>query len=192
MGKYNNGIPYFEVEFESFKKLLGLKAPNVSKLKGNYLNKAIKEINDKTIFTITMCKGRKEKGVNYIRFEFEVDEIPEMTIEEQITYSKKESIARERLEKAKGFEKIRNEEAWLKKTISSITDEELEKLENMKKSKELLDEVDLSIFNDDLYNLYGDWVKLENYRLVSLFDDTNVLTNNAIETLEVLRGFDDE
>ena len=187
MGKYNNGIPYFEVEFESFKKLLGLKAPNVSKLKGNYLNKAITEINDKTIFNITMCKGRKEKGINYIRFEYTVDEIPEMTIENQIIYSKKESIARERLEKAKGFEKIRNEEAWIKKTISSITDEDLEKIENEEEALSKLNSIDIKDYTEKLSLKYGDLIRIDGAYLNYIFTNKR-LTNSAIESLEILEN----
>lgn len=193
MAEKNNGVAWFEVEFEKFKNLLGLKAPNVSKLKGNYLNKAVKEINEKTIFNIILCKGKKEKGVNYIRFEYEVGEMPDnLSIEEQLLYNKKEAMALERLEKTKEFEEIRNEEAWLKKTISSISDSEVEMVDNINSAKSVLDSIDIKEYNKDLYDKFGDWVRMENYKLVYIYVDESVLTKNAIETLEVIKGFEDE
>ena len=153
----------------------------------------MKEINEKTIFNIILCKGKKEKGVNYIRFEYEVGEMPEkLTIEEQIVYNKKETIALERLEKTKEFEEIRNEEAWLKKTISSISDSEVEMIDNINSAKSVLDLMDIKQFNKELYDKFGDWVRMENYKLVHVYGDESVLTKNAIETLEVIKGFEDE
>lgn len=201
MAETNNGIAWFDVEFEQFKSLLGLKAPNISKLKGNYLNKTIKEINEKTIFNIITCKGKKSKGVNKILFEYTVEErIHELSVEEQIIYAKKEALALARLniEKEKIKMGIRNpidnETSWIKKTIVSISDEEVKINDASTAAKLELDEIDIQVYQKPLARKYGEIVGIHNYLLEYIFKDGSdkIITKNAIETLEVLKELDNE
>lgn len=171
----------------------------------DHLKKAVNEINSKTDIKVTYTPIKesvdgKRKQVTKIEFRIEkqpkerleelglVEQESELSLEDQILYKKKEAIALERLEKSKKFETIENEEAWLKKTISNITDEEVEKIDKMNSAKESLDSMDISDYKDELYEQYGDWVTMENYRLILLFDSENILTKNAIETLAILQG----
>jgi len=165
-----------------------------SKLKSAYLNKAIKEINANTDIYIDKIYGKKKNGKTTMTVEFHKQKCdlidnqePELSIEEQIKYNKKKSIAEQRLEKAKQFQEIKNEEAWIKKTISSITDEYVELQDLIEESKEVLDNTDLSKFNDALSIKYGDLVGMTDYKLGFVFDDTQApLTSNAYETYLVL------
>lgn len=76
---YTN-LGYVTKEFELWKQVLHLECPNVSKLKGNYLNKSVEDINAFTDIKITKISGKKEKGVNYMTVEFEKQ--PESRLQE--------------------------------------------------------------------------------------------------------------
>jgi len=165
----------------------------------NILKKAVKEINEKSDIKVSYepIKERPDNGrlqVTKIKFIIEEQQCalidsqePEMSIEEQLLYNKKRAIAEERLEKAKQFQEINNEEAWIKKTIKSITDDYVELQDLIEESKEVLDNTDLSKFNDLLLIKYGDLVGMVDYKLCYVFDDTQApLTSNAYETYLVL------
>ena len=173
----------FSMEFEKLKNLLQLKAPNLSQLKGNFLNRAIKEINDKTDFNITNLYGKKSDGVTHVHFEFTIEEVKE----EKLSHMeiKKRTIALIRLEQTKQFQTIKNEEAWLKKTISSITDEFIEQQEQIEEAKPLIDAIDIKDYGERLMIKYGDIVGIKDYKLYYVFED-KLITDNALETYRVL------
>lgn len=173
----------FSMEFEKLKNLLQLKAPNLSQLKGNFLNRAVKEINDKTDFNITNLYGKKADGVTHVHFEFTVEEVKE----EKLSHMeiKKRTIALIRLEQTKQFQTIKNEEAWLKKTISSITDEFIEQQEQIEEAKPLIDAIDIKDYGERLMIKYGDIVGIKDYKLYYVFED-KLITDNALETYRVL------
>jgi len=173
----------FSMEFEKLKNLLQLKAPNLSQLKGNFLNRAVKEINDKTDFNITNLYGKKSDGVTHVHFEFTIEEVKE----EKLSHMeiKKRTIALIRLEQTKQFQTIKNEEAWLKKTISSITDEFIEQQEQIEEAKPLIDAIDIKDYGERLMIKYGDIVGIKDYKLYYVFED-KLITDNALETYRVL------
>lgn len=189
--EYQN-LGKFSMEFDKFKNLLQLKAPNLSQLKGNYLNRAVKEINEYTEFNINKIYGQKVKGVTTIYFEFTKQEVQDqLSIEETTLINKKEAEALIRLEKAKEYQDIKNEEAWLKKTVNSITDEFIETQDLIKESKIALDEINIKDFADRLERVYLDFVGMKDYKLVYIFDESKPpITNNALETYRVLEELD--
>ncbi len=166
----------------------------VGQLKQVYLNKAIKEINEHTDIFIEDIYGKKLKGVTNMTVIFQhqkcaiIDNEPEeIPVAEQLLINKKKAIALIRLEKAKQFQTINNEEAWLKKTIKSITDEFIETQDLIQESKDTLDNIDINDFAELLERHYLDYVGMKDYKLYYLFDESKPpITNNALETYQVL------
>jgi len=166
-------------------------------LKAAYLNKAIKEINEHTDIFIDDIKGKKENGITSMIVYFhsqdcsiiESDNIT-LSLEEQIKYNKKKVIAKARLEQSKKFQDINNEEAWLKKTIDSITDEFIEQQDLIEEAKQRIDDIGeevLRVFGTLLMDKYKDVVMIKDYKLQFAFDETKPpITNNAKETYDVL------
>jgi plasmid replication initiation protein len=196
--KYNEDTQdrTYSVEFNKLKGILNIPNNTASKvasqLKKNYLIKAIEDINNNTDMTITSNTHIKQKGVVTITFDFNFSEdINEpLSIDDQIKYNKKKVIAKSRLEQSKKFQDINNEEAWLKKTIESITDEYLEEQDKIEQAKIILDELDdesLKIFGKLLMDEYKDVVMIKDYKLQFAFDETKPpITNSAKETYDVL------
>lgn len=191
--KYNNSTTdrIYSVEFNKLKGILNIPNNTASKVasqfKKNYLMKAIEDINKNTDMTITSNTHIKQKGVVTIvfAFNFSEDTQEEIPIEEQIRLNKKKEIALTRLEQSKKYQIINNEEAWLKKTIESITDEYLEEQEEIEICKEHLDVVDIKKYSTLLMERYNDVVGIKDYKLFYVFED-KFITNNAIETFDIL------
>jgi hypothetical protein len=110
---------------------------------------------------------------------------PELSPEEQIKYKKKKAIALIRLEQSKKFQTITNEEAWIKKTIESITDGYLEEQKVIEDCKESLNEIEIKKYGVLLMEKYNDVVGMKDYKLFYVFTD-KFITNNAKETFDVL------
>ena len=188
------GLGRFSMEFNKLLNLLQLTVPNLSKLKGNYLNRAVKEINAYTNFNITKIYGKKTKGITDVHFEFTVEEVIEDDITDaSMMENKKRTIALIRLEQSKQFQTIKNEEAWLKKTIDSITDEFIEQQEHIEEAKLVLDELDFTLFGELLMTEYNDMIGIKDYKLYYIFDETKpAITNNAKETYDVLLALEND
>ena len=191
--------------FSDWVKVLGIDntltaTKTVGQFKQTYLNKAIKEINTHTDIFIDKIYGKKKNGITLMTVEFHKQKCdlidnqePELPIEEQIKYNKKRAIAEQRLEQSKQFQDIKDEEAWLKKTIHSITDEFLEQQELNKQFKEQIDNIDIKDYGESLMQMYGDVIGLKDYKLIYVFDETKpALTNNAQETYDILLKLDNE
>jgi len=163
------------------------------------LKKAIKEINDKSDIKVSYepIKERPDGGrlqVTKIKFMMKKQKCdlidnqePELSIEEQIKYNKKKVITEQRLKQAKQFQEIKNEDAWIKKTIESITDEFLEQQDKIESAKEQIDNINIKDYTDKLSIKYGDIIGLDKYKLIYIFDESKPsITNNANETLDIL------
>lgn len=193
------------IELESIYDLLNVteqKQRNWSIFRANILDKSIKEINTMTDIEVsyTTIKTIPNEGrlqvtaltFNSISQNLDrlVDLKIEQPIEEQIKFNKKKAIALIRLEQSKKFTEINNEEAWLKKTIESITDEFIEQQDLIEEAKEKLDELDsemLKIFGKLLMDEYKDVVTIKDYKLQFVFDESkSPITNTAKETYDIL------
>ena len=165
----------------------------------NILKKAVKEINNKSDIKVSYepIKERPDGGrlqVTKIKFMMEKQKCdlidnhePELSIEEQIKYNKKKVITEQRLKQAKQFQEIKNEDAWIKKTIESITDEFLEHQDKIIDAKEQIDNINIKDYTDKLSIKYGDIIGLDKYKLIYIFDESKPsITNNAKETLDIL------
>jgi len=162
-------------------------------LKSAYLNKAIKEINEHTDIFIDNIQGKKENGVTNMIVYFhsqdcdiiEGNTINVLPLDEQIKFNKKKVIAKARLEQSKKFQTIDNEEAWLKKTIESITDDYLEEQKVIEDCKESLNEIDIKNYSMLLMEKYKEIVGIKDYKLYYVFTD-KFITDNAKETFDIL------
>jgi len=166
------------------------------------LKKAVKEINEKSdiIVSYEPIKERPEGArlqVTKIKFTMQkqsderlkelglINQPDELSIEEQIKYNRKKAIALTRLEQSKKYQNIDNEEAWLKKTITSITDEFLVEQDLLEDAKEKIDALDIKEYGNLLMKKYNDVVGLKDYKLFYVFTD-KMITHDAIETLKIL------
>ena len=176
--------------------------------RANILEKAVAEINEKSDIAVSFepIKNRPLNGrlqVTQIKFIMQpqpnsrltelglINRPKEIPIEEQILYNKKKAIALIRLDQSKQFQQINNEEAWLKKTIASITDEFIETQDLIDEAKPIIDSVDINEYSVELQEKYGDYVGLKDYKLYYVFDETKPnITNTAKETFDVLLSLD--
>lgn len=213
LGKNYNGVKSRVIEIDMLLGLLNVK--NLERYKkfsffnGEIIKKAVNEINEKSDILVEYepIKERPDGGrlqVTKIKFsmkrqdEKRLEELgimeseeEDLSVEEQLQYDKKESIALERLEKAKQYQTIDNEEAWLKKTIESITDDFLTELDDIGEAKENLDNIDIKDFAEMLESKYKDFVGMKDYKLIYVFDENKPsITNNALETVEVLSSLE--
>jgi len=89
---------------------------------------------------------------------------------------------------------VKNEIPYLLKTCKSIVEEEKYKEEQAnkyKREKKVLDNLDIKDFKDMLLAKYNDYVSIKDYKLLYLFDeDKPLITNNALETLEILEALE--
>ena len=171
----------------------------------NIIKKAVKEINEKSDIYVSYepIKERingKRLQVTKIKFDIDkqnnerLEELgllktkhSDISMDEQILYNKKLVIAKDRLEKAKQFQSINNEEAWLEKTINSITDKELEKIEEEEIALSKLKDIDIKDYTEKLSLKYGDLIGLDEAYLNYVFTNKRI-TTSAVETLEVLEN----
>ncbi len=209
LGKNYNGVKSRVIEIDMLLGLLNVK--NLERYKkfsffnGEIIKKAVAEINEKSDILVEYepIKERPDGGrlqVTKIKFNMKrqddvrlealgivESDVEDLSIEEQLIYDKKEVIARERLEKAKQFQTIDNEGAWLKKTIESITDEFLTEQDEISEAEYELDGIDIKDFVDLLKTEFEDYVGMKEYKLYYIFDTNKpLITNNALETINLL------
>ena len=177
----------------------------------NILEKAVKEINSMTDISVEYepIKSKPEgerlqvTAVKFTPIEQDDKRLQslgikeaELSRDEQSILNKKKAIALIRLEQSKQFQTINNEEAWLKKTVESITDEFIEQQDLIEVAKQRIDELteeELKIFGKLLMDSYGDIISFKEYKLYYAFDETKPpITNNAKETYDVLLALENE
>ena len=204
------GVNTKTIDFELLLGLLNVDFENTNNgtwalFNQNIIKKAVKEINEKSDIYVSYepIKERingKRLQVTKIKFDIDkqnnerLEELgllktkhSDISMDEQILYNKKLVIAKDRLEKAKQFQSINNEEAWLEKTINSITDKELEKIEEEEIALSKLKDIDIKDYTEKLSLKYGDLIGLDEAYLNYVFTNKRI-TTSAVETLEVLEN----
>lgn len=187
--------------FDEWVKVLGIDKSKTNtgtpgQLKAAYLKKAIKEINTHTDIFIDNIKGKKVDGDTNMIIEYHkqdcslIDDFKKcsnLTIEQEILLNKKTVIAKERLLLSQQVQTIVDEEAWINKTINSISDEFIETQDLIQEAKSAIDEIDIKDFSEMLQKQYKDYIGMKDYKLYYLFDETKPhITNSALETYRVL------
>lgn len=178
-------------DYELWKQVLHLSAPNISKLKGNYLNKSVEDINANTDIRITNIFGKKEKGINYMTVEFEKQSekrLQELNLIEPsivtLPFYNKSKTKLDNLIKT-GY-KVVDEEAWITtdiRTNEAKYDAE-NKLDKWIKLTPQDERNDVLLAIAELIEDCNDHtVYIKDYRLTGIFSQ-EIFTKNAKETAE--------
>ena len=176
----------YETDFESLKTILFIDAPNFSKLKGNYLNKSIKEINEKTDITINNISSVKSKGITTITFDFIKEEMEsiELSVEDQILMNKAthhyDILPQFRKEKIK--DKVAYIDSIYKKDYDKLKDELIIDnfiKDNIFRTNDQPQTLALINKNEDYFSIN------DKYQIMNL-DTNNQHTSNATETIKFI------
>jgi len=180
-------------DFTLWKQVLGIEAPNVSKLKGNYLKNAVKEINEKTDIKITNIYGKKKNGKTTMTVEFQKQSDDKLEllglIKEPITSLPFYNKSKSKLDNLiKNGYKVIDEDMWIQTDIKKNE----EKYDAEVRIDKWLKETDQETQND-IYKILADsldecddpMIIIEEYRIVGLFTK-ETFTKNPKETIDKL------
>jgi len=178
-------------DYELWKQVLHLSAPNISQLKGNYLNKSVVDINANTDIKITNIFGKKEKGINYMTVEFEKqseERLKELGLNQpsivSLPFYNKSKTKLDSLIKT-GY-KVVDEEMWIETDIKKNEERYAVETKLDEWEKRQSEEFKMNFFQDLAFHLGCDddhAVYIKEYRLVGVFSQDS-FTKNAIETME--------
>jgi len=165
----------------------------VSTLKRDYLNRSVKEINEKTDILITDITSRKENGKVTMTIEFKKqseDRLREIGIvEEDITSNKYYNKSKSKLDKlVKNGYKVIDEDMWIQTDIKKNEDRYDAEVRIDKWLKETDQEVRNDIYKilaDSLDDCEDPMVTIEDYTLRGLFSKDN-FSKNPQETIDLL------
>lgn len=124
----------------------------------------------------------------YQLYEKDVEDSSEPEFTEAIQV---EANRRIKQEEAKGTV-IKNRTGYFDTTCESIVEEQ-NQANKYQEEKLLLDNIDIKDFMSMLEQKYNDYVTMKDYKLVYVFDENNnkpLITNNALETVEVLEALE--
>jgi hypothetical protein len=184
-------------------------AKSVSTLKRDYLNKAIKDINENTDIFIESIKSEKKDKEVYMTIEFhkqdcdmvkeiEIDEMSDEAIKEQLINRMVEAEAQRRLDNIKAAgRKVDNEKAYLKTLMKDVSREEIEYQLALNEFREEYTDDEFEEYID----LLGKWYtkkegglniifSYENYILVDIMTGKHI-TDNPKETVSLLSEFNE-
>ena len=159
------------------------------KLKQNYLNKAIKEINEHTDIKITNISGQKVNGDVTMKVEFTKQKCDLIEDVKTITSNKFYNKAKSKLDKLiKNGYKVVDEEMWIETDIRK-NEEKYESEsridiwlnETDDKSKEII----YSLLSKSIDDCDDPLVTIKDYKIMGLFTN-EYFTKNASETVELL------
>lgn len=180
-------------EFELWKQVLHLEAPNISQLKGNYLNKSIIDINKFTDIKITSIFGKKTNGINSMTVEFEKQ--PESRLQElgliqpTIIENKYYSKSKTKLDKlVKNGYKVIDEEKWIETDINNNQKRYDDETRIDTWVKETSHDDKNSIFESlasHLNDCNDPVVYIDDYKIVGVFSK-EIFTKNPTETITMM------
>jgi len=178
---------------ELWKQVLQLKGNNVSRLKCNYLNKSIIEINEKTDIKITDISGKKINGITMMTVEFEKqskNRLQELgLIEEDIITHKFYNKSKSKMDKLikKGY-KVIDEDMWIQTDIKKNEDRYESEIRIDKWLHETTNNDQNELFEilaQSIEHCDDPIVTIEDYKIIGVFSKDS-FTSNPAETIKLL------
>lgn len=182
-------------DIELWKQVLHIKGENLSRLKANYLNASIKEINEKTDIKITNLFSKKKNGKTSLTLEFEKQAesrlqelgLLEQTIDSLPFYNKSKAKLNVLV---KGGYNVVDEEMWIQTDIKKNEEKYDAETRLDIWLKETPDDIKNNIYKilaNEIDECDDISIYINEYRITGLFSQES-FTKNALETIEKLNN----